>query len=674
MGMNDPVKSHASLFAPGVIRPSGWLKRQLEIQASGLSGHLDEFWPDIRDSGWIGGSAEGWERAPYWLDGIVPLAFLLGDEGLIRKVDRWVGYIVSHQGDDGWLGPYEPVQQGHRMERDPWPLFIVFKALTQYAMATGEDSPGSRVFDAIVRALRAINSDLDNRPLYDWGKYRWGDLLLTILWTRLRTQEDFMDELAERVHFQGYNWKSHYERFPFPDRSDRWTFERHGVNNAMGIKAPALWQLYVSGIVEKDAFKSIINILDKYHGQATGVFSGDESLAGRMPSQGTELCAVVEYMYSLEMILPHQADVALSDRLERVAFNALPATFSADMWAHQYDQQVNQAQCVVTEKPIYTTNGPDANLYGLEPHFGCCTANMHQGFPKFATSLWHRTASGAIRAVSYAPCKVVLTARELSGSPESAHAGVSGAANGPAGSLAISVGGNYPLTEFVEIAIVGEGALCRQPHELVLPVPEWAADATVSLDGEKARRVDAGSHVRMARSWEGEHRIELHLPMTVRVEFRYNHAAAISCGPLLFGFQPQERWEHERGEHPHSDWRVTPRTPWNVAIALPGGDGCGLTVEREAASVSGLTNLTDNGPLSAMGEADRQESRPAPIRIRVRYRELTSWGLNHGAAAAPPESPVDPAALGSVERTGYLVPYAGSGLRIAEIPWYNAVP
>ena len=70
----------------GSVKPYGWLLNQLRIQASGLSGHLDEFWPDVADSGWIGGKAEGWERGPYWLDGIVPLAYLLDDPALKTKV------------------------------------------------------------------------------------------------------------------------------------------------------------------------------------------------------------------------------------------------------------------------------------------------------------------------------------------------------------------------------------------------------------------------------------------------------------------------------------------------------------------------------------------------------------------------------------------------------------
>ena len=122
----------------GSIRPAGWLRDQLRIQADGLSGHLDEFWPDVRDSGWIGGDAEGWERGPYWLDGIVPLAFLLNDTKLLAKARRWMDYILTHQQPDGWLGPCNAKRSGNWYGEpyDPWPVFIFLKALTQYAEAT----------------------------------------------------------------------------------------------------------------------------------------------------------------------------------------------------------------------------------------------------------------------------------------------------------------------------------------------------------------------------------------------------------------------------------------------------------------------------------------------------------------------------------------------------------
>ena len=38
----------------GAIRPAGWLATQLQLQAAGLTGQLADFWPDIKDSSWIG--------------------------------------------------------------------------------------------------------------------------------------------------------------------------------------------------------------------------------------------------------------------------------------------------------------------------------------------------------------------------------------------------------------------------------------------------------------------------------------------------------------------------------------------------------------------------------------------------------------------------------------------
>ncbi len=89
---------NAFLMLPlGSMRPAEWLHTQLRIQANGLTGHLDEFWPDIADSAWIGGKGEGWEHGPYWLDGLVPLAFPLDNERLKQKAQDWIASILSHQ-------------------------------------------------------------------------------------------------------------------------------------------------------------------------------------------------------------------------------------------------------------------------------------------------------------------------------------------------------------------------------------------------------------------------------------------------------------------------------------------------------------------------------------------------------------------------------------------------
>ncbi|MEN6424889.1 MAG: hypothetical protein ABFE13_05980, partial [Phycisphaerales bacterium] len=158
----------------GSIRPEGWLARQLRLQADGLSGHLDEFWPDVGESQWFGGKAEGWERAPYWLDGVIPLAWVLGDEPLQAKVKRYVDHIVAHQRTDGWYAPY-PLDASAK-PYDLWAILLANKVLVQYHEATGD----AAVLQAVMRNLKATLDALDRTPLFAWGKFRWFEGLIPV--------------------------------------------------------------------------------------------------------------------------------------------------------------------------------------------------------------------------------------------------------------------------------------------------------------------------------------------------------------------------------------------------------------------------------------------------------------------------------------------------------------
>ncbi|MGI6653576.1 MAG: hypothetical protein ACOX55_05650 [Christensenellales bacterium] len=126
----------------------------------------------------------------------------------------------------------------------------------------------------------------------------------------------------------------------------------------------------ISGSDPNDFAERMLKELFEHHGMAVGHFTGDECLMGDSPVQGSEFCGVVEAMYSYEWLLAITGNPKWGDYLERLAFNALPATASQDMWSHQYDQLTNQVRCerLPEGHVIFGTNGPESHLFGLEPN------------------------------------------------------------------------------------------------------------------------------------------------------------------------------------------------------------------------------------------------------------------------------------------------------------------
>lgn len=588
------------------LKPEGWLRRQLEIQAEGLSGNLHKIWPDIRDSAWIGGKCEGWERVPYWLDGFIPLAYLLQNDEMIATVKKYIDAIVSAQEDDGWICP---CKKEERAEYDTWATQLICKTLKVYYDCSGDE----RIPEVIYKVLKNYYELLKSGEitLFKWGKHRWFESFISLNFIYEKYAEDWIKDLARIIKNQGFDYNTSTDLWKKP--SHIWKMNTHIVNMAMMLKSEAISHELL-GEEYTDNAEKLRAILDKYNGTAFEGFTGDEVLSGLDPTRGTELCAVVEQMYSYEEIFAHTGDNKWAERLEMLGFNALPATLSEDMWTHQYVQQVNQIACRKTMiMAPWSTNGPYAHTFGLEPNFGCCTANFSQGWPKFALSAFMHNGNTIINSVMLPS---VLND------------------NG----IKIEVKTNYPFENTIHYYIETD-----KEFEFKIRIPSFAEN--LKINGEGAETKDLSFNIK-----QGKTEIEVEFTTTPSLKERPNNLYALQMGSLLFSvpvkydkiMREYVKKDVER-KFPYCDYQFVPKSHWNY----------GFADKNFTVSFNGI------------GEIPFSQDNP-PVTVKANMQQI-NWGLKFPYKSVCRKTPKSTKPV-SDEQKIELCPYGCAKLRMTEMP------
>ncbi len=596
-----------SLYTSKELKPQGWLKRQLEIQAQGLAGNLDKVWPDVRDSAWIGGACEGWERVPYWLDGFIPLAYLLENEEMIARAKKYIDAILAAQKEDGWICP---CSEEERKSYDTWAVQLISKVLVGYYECSGDE----RIPPALYKTLKNYYTLLKsgNIALFDWGKFRWFECFIALEFLYGRYQEAWIKELAKLLKEQGADYHEFIELWKRP--LNHWKFETHIVNIGMMLKSEAV-SCDLLEVPYTDRAETLRSILDQYNGTVYESFTGDECLSGISPIQGTELCAIVEQMYSYELLYAYTGDPKWAQRLEVIAFNALPATISEDMWAHQYVQMSNQIACEKFRgNPIFGSNGKEAHLFGLEPNFGCCTANFGQGWPKFALSAFMHKDQTIINSV--------MLPSELRA--EGKH---------------IVLETDYPFKNSAKYTISSE-----DDFTFIIRLPSFAEK--LQINGEAYRGGEATFHIKGGEATT----LCIAFEATPKFRPRPNDLFAVQWGSLLFSLPiPYEKRMHEyikngvERKFPYCDYELIPQSDWGYAYC------------SEALSIK-------THPLS---EIPFSEKMP-PVTIQAELQAIP-WGYQErfdNVCAKIPQSKM-PLSEGMQRE---LIPYGCAKLRMTELP------
>ena len=622
----------------GAIKPKGFLLKQLELQRDGLTGHLDSIYSLVcgNNNGWLGGTGDGWERGPYWIDGLIPLAYQLNDPILKAKAQKWIEWSINNQREDGYFGP-RPLPEGHPkikgtqqdQREDWWPKMVMLKALQQYFTATNDE----RVIQLMLKYFKYQQEILPTFPLGHWtywGEQRGGDNLAIVYWLYNITHEKFLLDLAEIIHKQTFNWTEIYSGNvirrlnPLPDL--------HCVNVAQGIKEPIIYYQQHAEQKYLDAVKKGLEALKDCHGFVNGMYGADEHLHGNDPTQGSELCSAVELMYSFESILPISGDAFYADYLEKIAYNVLPTQITDNYQRKQYFQQVNQVR-ITDESRNFMDDHTGHLVFGTTTGYPCCVSNMHQGWPKFVQSLWFSTADNGLAALVYGPSEVTLKV-----------------ADGE--NITVTESTGYPFQENIQFSFRTK-TKTRFPFHL--RIPEWCKNPDLTINGNKTEWTSVKNIIILNREWSDGDQVELSLSMEFRYSNWYENSVGIERGPLVYALKIEEEWrEVAKPAFDDTYWEVFPKSPWNYALIKSEIDQNKLQAEVKKEIADYPWNLEN-----------------APISVKTKGKRMPMWEIERGSAGKIPSPSWPPRTPEKTEEEIYLIPYGCTTLRIAEFPVCN---
>ncbi|KAL2206771.1 hypothetical protein CC79DRAFT_1370172 [Sarocladium strictum] len=626
----------------GAIKPQGWLHDQISLSAEGLGGHLFDFYRYVNQSLWLGGEyeySELKEAGPYWFNYIVPLAWTLDDNRLKAQAKAFLDYNLDNQAEDGWLGPEKT-----RQDRGIWARSLLAFGLTQYAEADSSET------DRIVTALHKFvnlahdmlqnnftglltNKELkDNFDPWGFGVSRTHELPISLMWLyenhprgNQKTILETIDLMFEGGRVGGRDWTKFFVDGVFPkDTKFKSSGFTHGVNLAQGLRYPSVLHRRTKNESLIQQTHDAVDMVMEYHTSLSGTIIGDEHLGGLNPQRGSELCMAVESMFSYAYLYRYHGTNLFADRAELAAFNALPAAMSPDWWSHQYVTQTNQPWSRnLTENPYFNV-APNANTYGLEPNFPCCTVNHPQAYPKYVSGSFATEGQKGLIHMLLGP---LVVETEIGGKP-----------------VKVDVKTNYPFAETLDYTITS-----KTDFDFSVRIPQWTdkADGYVKINNlrkDPLRPNKDGLHRFQIK--KGITKIEIFIPMEISVVTR-NETVGIYRGPILYASISNRKPLPDNHIQPMSkDHTLTPISNWKFAI-----DPRSIKVKNE-------------------GRHDRKLPNPifsrenAPVSLEVDAYPI-DWPITLDTAALPP---VNPVAQKSEKQKLKLIPFAAAKLHIAQFP------
>jgi len=626
----------------GSIQPEGWIKKYLELQRDGLTGHLGEIsaWLEKKNNAWFSDSGKGergWEEVPYWLKGYGDLGYLLHDEKIINETRLWLEKVFKSQRSDGYFGPVTIVKNNKHPEgvMDLWPNMIMLWTLQSYYDYSHDD----RVINLMDKYFKWQSTVPDSLFLETyWENSRGGDNLYSIYWLYNRTGEQWLLDLARKVHNNTASWMQ-------TNNLPNW----HNVNVAQSFREPATYFMQTKDSTYLNATYNDFWLIRNIYGQVPGgMFGADEDARKGYtdPRQGVETCGMVEQMSSDEMLARITGDPFWADHCEDVAFNTYPAAVMPDFKSLRYITCPNMAiSNSQNHSPGIENDGPFLTMNPFSSR--CCQHNHSQGWPYYSENLWMATPDNGLVAMLYNACNV--TAKVGDGT-----------------AVTLKEETHYPFDDKIKITVATSKDV---NFPLYIRIPKWCNDAAIFVNGEKVNNTNkAATYTCIEKLWKEGDVVQVEFPMKIQLrEWKENkNSVSVNYGPLTFSLKIKEeykkensktsatsdsRWQASADASKWPSYEIYPASNWNYGLLLN---------EKDTSKLFEVVKKSwpaDDFPFSQQN---------VPIELNAKGKIIPQWKIDqYGLVDTLPPSPV---AVNTKAETIELIPMGAARLRISAFP------
>ena len=423
------------------VKPTGWLKEEIQKSLDGFTGHLDSLVPDLvvkddiydkdrltkkvrsKDVGAIADAGDWqvqflwWnsETQSNWWDGYIRSAVLADNKQHLARIKDYVKRILATQDADGYLGIYDK-ELRYKFDNENGELWSK-TTLLRGLLAWYEYTQDKKILTAIERAVQNVMDNYPanrSHPFYsvkpDDGGLTHGLVFTDVLEnlykiTKNKKYLDYCLFLYKDFSTQVLNEDAQYEKLV----DSNYKLKGHGVHTYEHLRAVAA-AYYASG--NQLLGNAVNNFLDKISRTTTvsGGPAGDEWIGERKANEtntGYEYCSLQELMNSYEDLFLKTGKTNFGDKAEHLFFNAAQGARDPG------------ASCIAylkTDNSYYMTGGLNGDTsqkkqtrYSYSPVHQdaavCCVPNAGRITPYFVQNMWMKDKNALIASL-LGPCEV----------------------------------------------------------------------------------------------------------------------------------------------------------------------------------------------------------------------------------------------------------------------------